>query len=350
MAFVFASAKAVPVFASGQSGDSSKSAKKQASNILVIDRDVPQTRVGFEPVVNHEAMVVNLSDKTVTVDIESPIPRGLYVEKKFFPAFGNDSLLSLPMHFPEKVAVSDYKILERPIIDRKNGETVFRWKNVAIPPKQAAIAQYDNYMGPRSQFYTGEGLRILGLDIRNSHKASVIDGGKAVVFEIYYDFENRGHEEVKSVLMDLILPDKIFGEEGKEPVNLFDVTDAVASPEIKIMRGMLGDGFGKPAEGTIFTFAVDAIKPGKSVGFWIKVIGKKMAGEGSSYPLLSFQGQTDGSPVWPPTQVKSNKQLNITRYSYRYANLILPDKRLFRFDPSGVRVEEAAVDGNEKQK
>lgn len=350
VALVFASAKAIPVFAGGQSGNSSKTEKKQDYTILVIDRDVPQTRVGFEPVVNHEAMVVNLSDEAVTVEIESPIPPGLYVVKKFFPTFGNDSLLSLPMQFPEKIAISDYKILERPDIDKKNNTTVFRWKNVVIQPKHAAIAQYDNYLGPRSQFYTREGMRILGLDIRSTYKASVIDGGKAVVFELYYDIENPGQDEVQSLLMDLIVPDKVFKEDEEVPVNLFEVTDAVASPEVTIMRGLLGDGSGKPAEGTIFTFMAESLKPGKSVSFWMKVIGKNMAREGSSYPILSFQGRTDGNPIWLRTEVKSKEKLNVKRYSYRYANLVIPDKRLFRFGPSGVSVEVEGVDNDDKKR
>lgn len=341
---------AVPIFAAEQSADSSKSLGKQVGSVLVVERDVPQTRVGFEPVVNHEALVANLSDKTIKVTIESPIPRGLYVVKKFFPTFGQKSLFPVPMEYPQKVEVSKYKVLERPVIETKKGETVFRWRNVSIAPKEAAIAQYDNYSGPLSQFYTEAGIRVLGLDIRSSYKASAIDGGGGAVFDLYYEIENRGREEMKGILMDLILPDTVHNDEGKSPVQLFEMADAVASPEITIMRGLLGDGFGKVAEGAIFTVKIDSMKPGTSRSFWMKVIGKNVKKEGRSYPLVSLQGQTQGCPLWPSTEVKTVKKLSVTRHSYQYANLILPDKRLFRFEPTGVTVVDQMGGSDEKKK
>jgi hypothetical protein len=313
-------------------------AQEKSSSVLLVERDVPQTRVGFEPVVNHEALIANLSDKTIEVDIESPIPQGLYVVKKFFPTFGNDSLLAVPMRFPQQVTISDYKVLESPLIDTKNNETVFRWANISIPAKHAVIAQYDNYFGSRSQFYTKDGLKILELDIRTSFKASSIDGGKGVVFELYYDMENRGKEDIEDILMDVIVPDSVYIEDEKPPVQLFEVADAVASPQVNIMRGMLGDGFGKAAVGTIFTIDIQSIKPGNFHSIWMKVIGKSVANKGDSYPLLTFQYRMKGNPIWPPTILKSKNKLEITRFYYRHANLILPDGKLFRFEPDGVKV------------
>jgi hypothetical protein len=70
----------------------------------------------------------------------------------------------------------------------------------------------------------------------------------------------------------------------------------------------------------------------------MKVIGKNVAKKGDSYPLLTFQYRMKGTPIWPPTILKSNKKLEITRYTYRHANLILPDNKLFRFEPDGVKV------------
>jgi|GEM_PF-1599748 len=331
------SADFLPAIAQG-STTVSIPAQEKSSSVLLVERDVPQTRVGFEPIVNHEALVANLSDGTIEVDIESPIPKGLYVVKKFFPTFGNDSLLAIPMRFPQEVAISEYKILDRPLIDTKNNETVFRWTNISIPAKQAVIAQYDNYFGPRSQFYTKDGLKILELDIRTSFKASSIDSGKGIVLEVNYDMENKGKEEIEDILMDVIVPDSVYGEDEKPPVQLFEVADAVASPQVNIMRGMLGDGFGKAAVGTIFTVDIKSMKPGDSHTVWMKVIGKNIAKKGDSYPLLTVQYRTKGNPIWPPTILKSKKKLEITRFYYRHANLILPDGKLFRFEPDGVKV------------
>lgn len=338
------------LYAGGTKTGASPVSKKQTASIIVVERDVPQTRVGFDPIINHEALVANLSDKTIKVTIESPIPRGLYVVKKFFPVFGQKSLLPIPMEFPEKVAVSKYTVLEHPVVVTKKGETVFRWKDVPLAPKEAAIAQYDNYAGSLSQFYTGGGISVLGLDILSTYKTSAIDGGNGVVFDLSYEIQNRGSEEMKDIFMDLILPDTVYNGEGKSPVQLFEMADAVASPGIKIIKGLLGDGFGKVAEGPIFTVKIDSIKPGTSQSFWMKVIGKNPKKEGKSYPLISFQGRTQGHPLWPPTKVKSPSKLTVTRFSYQYANVILPDKRLFSFEPTGVKVVDQMGGSDEKQK
>lgn len=280
------SARTIPAFADGQSADSSKTKKKQVHPVLVVERDVPQTRVGFEPIVNHEAMVVNLSKEAITVDIESPIPRGRYIVKKFFPAFGRNTLLGIPMEYPQKIEVSKYNILERQNIVTHGDKTIFQWKNVSIPPGQAAIAQFDNYLGPLSQFYTESGLRILDLDIRSSYKTAFVDDGKAVVLDLSYEMENLGSKEMQNILMDVIVPDKVFPEGPNPPVQIFETADAVASPQITMMRGMLGDGFGKAAEGIIFSISIDSIKPGETRTFWMKVIGKNWAKRGKA--TLSF--------------------------------------------------------------
>lgn len=341
---------ATPLFAGGLPTGSLKNEKEQVNPVLLVERDVPQTRVGFDPIVNHEALIVNLSKEAIILDIESPIPAGRYVVKQFFPAFGPNALLGTPMEYPQKVEVSKYDVLEKPIVDTKYGKTVFRWKKVNIPSGQAAIAQYDNYLGPLSQYYTESGLRILDVDIRSSYKTSLVDSGKAVVLDLFYELENLGREEMRSVLMDVIVPDKVFADESGSPVQLFETADAVASPEVRMMRGMLGDGFGKVAEGIIFSISIDSIKPGQSRTFWLKVIGKDWTKDGKSYPLISFQGQTTGSPIWPATKLKSKQKLQITNYSYRDANLILPDKRLFQFEPSEVKIVEMMGGKGENQK
>jgi hypothetical protein len=150
--------------------------------------------------------------------------------------------------------------------------------------------------------------------------------------------ENRGKEEIQDILMDVILPDTVYADEEKPPVQLFEVTDAVASPQVNIMRGMLGDGFGKADVGTIFTIDIQSIKQGNCHNLWMKVIGKNVAKKGDSYPLLTFQYRMKGSPIWPPTILKSKNKLEITRFSYLHADLILPVSKLFRFEPDGVKV------------
>ncbi len=321
------------------SSDSNPSAAVQGnSSILLVERDVPQTRVGFEPVINHEALIVNLSDKTIEIDIESPIPKGLYVVKKFYPTFGQESLLAMPIYYPQKVKISSYKILERPSIEKRNEEIVFRWANVSIKPGQAVIAPYENYFGNLSQFYTKEGLQVLELYIHTSYYVSLKDGGKKVIFNLNYNLENKGEDNIEDILMDVILPDVFYPEGEKSEIKLFDPIETSASSQVKFHRGMLGDGFGKAATGTIFTANLLKIKSGEANKLWMKVEGKKRADRGESYPLFTFQFRMKGPPIWPQTMLKSKKKLEIEKFYYRHVNLVIPDSKLFRFGSQRIEV------------
>lgn len=319
--------------------DSNPSAMAQDKpSILLVERDVPQTRVGFEPIINHEALIANLSDKTIEIDIESPIPKGLYIVKKFYPTFGQESLLAMPIYFPQKVKITSYKILERPSIERRNEEIVFRWANVSIPPGQAVIAPYENYFGNLSQFYIKGGLRVLELHVYTSYDVSLKDGGKRVIFNLNYNLENKGENDVEDLLMDVILPDVVYPEGEKSEIKLFDTTETTASSQVKFHRGMVGDGFGKAATGTIFTANISKIKPGEANKLWMRVEGKKGADRGECYPLFTFQFRMKGPPIWPRTILKSKKKLEIERFYYRQSNLVIPDSKLFRFGPQRIEL------------
>lgn len=323
---------------SSMASDSTLLTVKQKPSVLLVERDVPQTRVGFEPIINHEALIANLSDKTIEIDIESPIPKGHYVVKKFYPTFGEESLLAMPIYFPQKVKISGYKILNRPSIEKKDGEIIFRWANVSIPPEQAVIAQYENYFGNLSQFYTKNGLRVLELHINNSYDVSLKDGGKRVIFNLSYKLENKSENDVEDILMDVILPDVVYPEGENSEIKLFDVIETKASPQVKFHKGMLGNGFGKAATGTIFTAHIPKIKPGEANKLLMKLEAKKVANRGESYPLFTFQFRMKGAPIWPSTILKSKKKLEIEKFYYRQSNLVIPDSKLFRFGPQRVEV------------
>jgi hypothetical protein len=91
-------------------------------DVLIVERDIPQTR-NLIPIVNHEVMVVNLSDEELEVDIKSPLLKELYVRSKFYPAFGETSLIAAPMYAPYEIELSDYTILGTPLIEVKEEES-----------------------------------------------------------------------------------------------------------------------------------------------------------------------------------------------------------------------------------
>jgi len=97
-------------------------------------------------------------------------------------------------------------------------------------------------------------------------------------------------------------------------------------------------GRGKIRNKTIFTANIPKIKPGELNKLWMNVEGKKGANRGECYPLFTFQFRMKGPPIWPRTILKSKKKLEIEKFYYRQANLVIPDSKLFRFGPQRIEV------------
>ncbi len=318
------------------------------ANVLVVERDVPQTRTNaFVPVINHEALVANLSDRAIEVSIESPVPDGFYKVEQFFPAFGQESLLAVPMAFPDKISIANYNILERPAVETRDGRVRYIWPKVQIKPGHAAIAQYDNYFGRLARFFDAQGLRFLELSFATDYKASLDTRRKTVSFDMQWRIKNEGKEDIEDIVIDYILPDTVHSLVGKPDSRFFSVSELSHSEGIKSSRGMLGDGFGNPATGSIFVMNAAKLKPGESGRFWAKVRGEKMADRGRIWPLVTVQCRMKGERIWPASLLKSPAPLRIKSFYYRQCNLILPDAQIFHLESESVNLRKAGIKDKE---
>ncbi len=313
-------------------------AQSTQPSILVIERDVPQTR-NFVPVINHEAMIVNLSEEDLTIDIKSPVPKELYVIGEFYPAFMEMSLLSEPRYYPYEVEISDYTLLDRAAIEENDEEVIFHWRGVRIAPGKAVIAQYDNYFGDVTQFYREDGLALFDLFIHTSYSASFQSG--EALFALSYDMENRGKEDMEFVEFRLFFPDITFLGEENAPTKMVEVTELSVSPNVEPYRGFICDGFGNTAEGTIFPVSVGRLKPEEHYKFFVKVKGIKKMERGEIYPLVTVRYRMAGERIWPPTIVSSEKSLEMKNFYYHYPSLVFPDRKLFKLGPKSVEVVES---------
>jgi hypothetical protein len=312
--------------------------------VLVVERGIPQTR-NFIPIVNHEALIVNKSEEEVTIEIESPVPKDLYLKGEFYPAFMEESLVSEPMSYPHEVEIKDSTLLGPPVIDEKSDPNyvLFRWSNIRIPAKEAVIAQYDNYFGELTRYYKNEGFKIFDLSINTSYDTSLKDGEMS--FDLYYDMENQGKKLIEFINFQLFFPYVVtFFEKGSEKdkdVELLKPTEISISPDISPYRGFMSDGFGNPAEGNIFAVSVDKLMPQEHYKFLVKVKGINKVGIGRICPLITSRYRMQADRIWPATNIKSKKILQITNFYYYYVNLVFPDSNFFELGPGSVEVKAA---------
>lgn len=305
--------------------------------LLIVERDVPQTRADFVPVINHQAMVVNTSSEAVKLEIASPFSKELHVVTKFYPAFGRESLLGEPMRFPGEVKAGKYEVLEKPAVSSGGKETVFSWREVPLAAGDAVIAQYDQYAGPLAQYYHGGELRVLDLVISTSPKIETRQDSVSVGLRV--QVRNQGKEKFENLTFDYFLPDTIHPLEGATDTVLLEDTTARASEGVTYGREDRADGRGRPAAGTLFTYSQAALEAGKQVEIKLEVSGKRTARAEVCHPLLILLGLSRGDRIWPETAVKPSKSLPMQRFYYRQASIILPSPLAFRFASGGVTVE-----------
>ena len=311
-------------------------AKAYEFDVLIVERDIPQTR-NLVPIVNHEVMVVNLSDEELEIDIKSPFPKELYVRSKFYPAFGETSLIAAPVYAPYEIEVSDYTILESPSIEVKEEDVIYSWRNVKIPAGEAVIAQYDNYFGDVNQYYTEEGLKIFELAVHTSHSAELED--QSVSLTLNYDLENKGEEDIEYLVFDAFLPYKLHLK--VEEVELLEITEISASPEVELSAPMICDGFGTPANGKDAFVNAEKLSQGEHLEFFLKVRGIKRLDKGEIYPLLTIRCRIRGEQIWPPTVIEFEKELKVESFYYNECSLVIGDSKLFKLGPKSIELVEA---------
>lgn len=300
------------------------------ATLVMVERDVPQTR-NFDPIVNHEAMVVNISPAPVVVDIVSPIPEGFNVAGKFYPAFENESLLGVPIESPFDLKIDKYQVLGKPEIVTEGARTEFVWRRVRIGPNEAAVAQYDNYFGPRDRFSTEYGVSVADLDVRCSY--SVETRGHEATFKLDYRLRNLGRHPLEYLMVGVFLPDTVLAESGEQ--QLVRVAEVSAPPSVDVDRTSMSDGLGRMAQGSDFYIREKELPPGKEIACSLRVRGT-VTGSGDIYPLMTIQAKSEGDRLWPETRLVRESPIELKTFYYRHLSLVIPDPHHFRVEPDGT--------------
>lgn len=307
--------------------------------VLVIERDVPR-HIDDRFIVNHSAYVVNLSESTLKINLKSFIPERLYRKEDAF--FGKDVQLDLPLYYPQEVEIKKYHELGEPEIEKVQDKIVFSWRDVTLPPHDAAIVRYENYLGPESIFYTSEGFNFSGLKVKADYKCSLENDD--VNFYLYYDLENTSQQRFEFLQFEVFFPDTIMmvGEEGKD-VSLFEVTGYCMSSNALIQKWIIEDGFGNQTQSHSVFSQKRVFNPGEKLNFFVSFSGKKKTERGEIYPLIILRCRMQGVKLLEPLRVESEENISVGHFYYTEYATSIPDKWLFKFDKNKIEVVPAEI-------
>ncbi len=305
--------------------------------LYIIERDTLQTR-NFTPIVNHEVLLMNLGERPLTMDVNSTLPPGKWVKGPFWPAFLEESQLPDPMFSPLEISPKKTTYLPKPQIQEHPATAAFIWKDVHVPPGEAAIAQYDNWYGVPGQFWTDAGLTLPGLQIRTTFSATAKAGSLGLGF--FYEIENLSTAAFDDLAFEIFIPLKVLTETAE--IELLGATELATSPNLTTSLTTRSDGFGRAASGVAAVFWSGSLESRGKVKFHLKVTGKPSSGKGTLWPILSLRGRSLAGGIWPPAEVKLTEPAEVGRFAYLAYNLILPDSRVVSLGPRTARILRAS--------
>lgn len=305
--------------------------------LLVIERDVPRI---FNRIVavNHRAYVVNLSDTPVNVDLRYLIPKDLYREEEAF--FGKEVELDLPLYYPQQVEIKEYQELGQPVIKKGETEVIFAWKNVSLSPNEAAVIQFENYLGPLSIFYTSEGFDFSGLRVEKDYESFLEED--IAYFSLHYDIKNLSDHKFEFFQFEVFFPDTIMmAKEDGGNVQLLDVNQYCMSSNAYIQKWIINDGFGNQVQAYGVLSQKRTFSPGEQYTFFVNFTGKRKSEIGEIYPLLIVRCRIQGVKLLNPLIVQSEKNIKVGRFYYTEYATSIPDSQLFKFEEKEIKVVSA---------
>ncbi|MEW6620165.1 MAG: hypothetical protein AB1422_12660 [bacterium] len=303
--------------------------------IYVIERDTLQTR-NFIPVVNHETMIINLGKRSVRLDLVSKIPEGKYREGEGYPAFLEDSLLPEPLFSLKDISPKKTLYLEHPEFDKD--ENAYIWKGILLPPAQNLIAQYDNYFGEYSHYWTAQGFDFQGIKIKTSYISSKLNESEWEL-SLSYDIENATGYQVKDFSMSVFLPVKEIRKEDE--VSFIDLQQICASPNIEVSQVTKSDGYGCAAYGVMANLGTSEFDAEGKIRFFVCIAGALLPNNGSIWPTINITGRLfNQESCWPATLIKTDIPVAEEHFSYTSYNLVIKDSHTFTFHQGEVVVQQ----------
>jgi hypothetical protein len=320
--------------------------------LAVIERDTLQTRY-LVPVINHDAMIINLTDDPMTISIHSAIPQGKFVKNSPLSSFGRNSLLGVPMFAPFTYPIKNSIILGNPEIKMIGMQISYYWDHVVLPSDHAVRAQYDNYYAPVSLFYRNYGMNIASLLIRSNYRVTVEKGEKEE--KLYHlglniHLENEGDQDVVDMFFRLFVPVALALEDRGDLHSLVEPMEIWFSDNLNVTISSITDGFGNAARGVEASVQIGTLKAGDTFHCALQIDCIKKAKKGEIYPVMTLLGRRQLVRVWPATIVKGAPMETQKKFHYLLYNLVIGARRIFHIHKKGITVIRAENEKVARQK
>lgn len=312
------------------------------NTILTAERDVLSFDVkpninstgNLSLIVYHEAWIINYYPEPKTLTIISSVPASENHAIKNHTAFGNRSLMqqsTIPnLFYPKKT-----QVLEKPRIFEKENEAQYIWNDITIDPDTAVIIAYKNDYMDGLRIYDGDQINLPGVSI--SRVFNELNSS----FVMDYSLKNTGSAPLHFANLNVFLPEKV------NSVQLIDHAEMMVNSPCGIdiaEKTTYGDGTGHYSTGQLLlSNCPEDLKSGEQQNYSITISGQKL-NSGTIFPSLIVNYRVDDDPfnvtgnmkrIWPGVSLVTGEQVNISKYSYHEASVMIPETKFFIVTPHG---------------
>ena len=302
--------------------------------ILVVERDTIRSVALRSPdealVMNHEICLLNRLNQSITVNFSSFVPGDKYKRCKFYPAFGSNALLDLPLFMPAYMQsrvknitwLDNLPYYDAPpevnITETEEG-AVYHYDNVTIEPGVAVIAVYENYYDTMESLYTPYGLNTTNLAVFESYRVFYADN--QTIFNLNYELKNTGNNTIYGIRFGTFFPYRNISEK------------TYSSPNVTCTEVTMQDGTGEWAKGYLCVLNLRTLDTNSRYQYSLN-FSTSTPPQSSLQPVLILTYPTDKvegeeERIWHPWElniedIDMENEVSRIRY-YTMVTMIIPD-------------------------
>ncbi|MDQ1355434.1 MAG: hypothetical protein QG657_5744 [Acidobacteriota bacterium] len=311
------------------------------SNIWIVERDMPQTR-NLVPILNRTTLIAAGPGPAATCTINQPVREIHIKEGPFWPRYGSKARMGLPVLAPDDFPCREPRVLETPLVSKKDTEIVLQWKDIKLTRGEGAAVHSDTWLGPPDMYHISQGLSFGDILVITDYQAQ-LDSGNSVTLTCRITLQNKHSEPVQGIDFSFFFPRALLDNETGQEIPLLEdfsyITQGFSDPQPLDL--LICDGLGRGAWGPRCTILKESLEPGKSVDCSIQVKGKITGKEVVIVPLVSLVARISAR-YWPSSRIEISPPGKVHYSDYTHFNLVVGDSRLFRLAPGKATVEASA--------
>jgi len=296
---------------------------------------------GFGDVDNfHRTLIINTSQDSISINVESPTPKGLKRESIRSPSFGRNAYFHTDFseYFTIPNMNNDY-LADKPDI---TSEESYSWNNLKLGPYDAIHVPYSSYMGEGEDLFIKDfGVNnFLGLDVISDYsieKSS--DDSSYLNLQIKQTMVNTTEDTLFMVGIVVFIPREL--KYNSNNIKLYNLISDTVIYERRFEYWDVGrvDGFSMPANGQQVVTRIDTLLPNNSFSFVYKMIIEPLEDKFEIYPMYLISIDTRGKRIWPKSIITVNGKVYEGNINYmKFCGLSIPTYILFSINNGELKV------------